>query len=112
MLGEEPEAEVGRGRQDHDVGEGAERRPLPQGDPEEQDERPHETGQGAEAQAGALRQPLVQHAPGTEAQPGPHHERKAASVEGEPEEQLGQAPRRALTEGDVGERGRGRQRGR
>ena len=106
VVREEKETEVGRAGQDDDVGDGAERRPLPERNPQQQYEHPQYGADRAETQRGVALQPLVQDAPGIDAQPGPHQDRETEAVQRQADEQLGQTPQRTLADGDIGQRRR------
>ena len=86
-----PQEHVERQTDDQDVAHRAQPRALPQRDPQQQHQRPHDHRPLPDAQAEVAGQALVQDVPGHDAEVGPHDERLAEGEGDQADVQLGQA---------------------
>ena len=89
---EHQEGQVDRGADQQDVEHRAEAGSLAEGQPRQEDQRPDEDADGADREAGALRDPLVEHRPGGEAEVGGDHEGEPSPHSVSPAIKAGEAP--------------------
>ena len=83
-----PEHEIHRPTDEDDVAQRPDARPLPERDPEQQDDDAHEDRPRPDRERRVAREPLVKYVPRVEAETGEHEQRRADAIEDEAAGQL------------------------